>query len=75
MADETRSTTIRMPVQLADGLALIARVDGLSMTEQIVEAVSEHVAAKLKDPQFARRARLYSESTLSSLDELRKQLP
>lgn len=47
-----RVTSVRMSVELADDLALIARVDGVPMSESIRQAVAEHIAARHADPHF-----------------------
>lgn len=54
---ETRVTTIRQPVDQADELEFVARVDGVATAEVIRAAIASHLAARRADPEFQSRLR------------------
>lgn len=49
--------TIRLSVDLADELEIVARVDGSPVSEVIRDAIASHIAARRADPEFQRRLR------------------
>jgi hypothetical protein len=53
----TRITTIRQPDDQADELELIARIDGMPVSEAIREAIAAHIKARRSDPAFQERLR------------------
>ncbi len=53
----TKVTTIRQPADQADELEVIARVDGVPVSEAIREAIAEHIQARRADPAFRERLR------------------
>lgn len=50
-----KSMTLRLPREQAEALELIATVDGKPMSEEIREALMEHVARRRSDPEFQLR--------------------
>ena len=50
-------TTIRLPVDLHESLALVARAEGKSIAVVMREAIAEHVARRRADPEFMARLR------------------
>lgn len=50
-----KSMTLRLPREQADELELIASVDGKPMSEEIREALEQHVKNKRRDPEFQKR--------------------
>jgi len=57
MAEPTRAMTLRLPMLLANDLALVASIDGLDVTEVVRQAVAVHLAARTADPDFCAAAR------------------
>jgi len=62
-----KNMTLRLPREQAEELEIIARVDGVPMSETIREALQEHARQRFNDPDF--RARLQQ-----SRDRLDSQL-
>jgi len=54
-----KAMTVRMPVDQAESLELIATVDSRSVTWIIRQAVSQYQLERLKDPAFQTRLRAY----------------
>jgi predicted DNA-binding protein len=54
--DDLRTTTIRQPAEQAETLETVARIDGVSVSEAIRQAIANHIEARRNDPDF--RARL-----------------
>ena len=51
----TRARTLRLPTDQAEKLEAIAGVDGVSMNEEIRQAIDAHIEARRADPAFRRR--------------------
>ena len=51
----TRTTTIRQDAQQAAELDAVARVDGVSTSEAIRDAIAEHIEKRRRDPAFQAR--------------------
>ena len=49
---ETRNMTLRMDETLADTVQAIAAVEGVTVTDVIRRAITEHVDRRKADPQF-----------------------
>ena len=56
MAD-TKTTTIRQDAGQAADLEAVARVDGIPVSEAVRTAISEHIEARRRDPEFQQRLR------------------
>ncbi len=54
---ETRITTIRQPIDQADEVEFVARVDGVAISEVIRDAIAEHLKNRRLDPEFQARLR------------------
>ena len=54
---ETRITTIRQPIDQADELEFVARVDGVPVSEAIRDAIAAHIESRRGDPAFQQRLR------------------
>jgi predicted DNA-binding protein len=54
---ETKVTTIRQPSEQADALEVVARIDGVPVSEAIREAIAAHISARRQDPDFQDRLR------------------
>lgn len=50
-----KSMTLRLPSEQAEELELIAKVDGVPMSEEIREALAAHARNRLADPSFQTR--------------------
>lgn len=50
-----KSMTLRLPREQAEELAMIATVEGRPMSDEICEALVEHVARRRSDPDFQAR--------------------
>ena len=63
-------TTVRLEKELADELAAVARVDGMSASDAIREAVAGHVAERRADPDFQKALRVRMEEDRQVLEQL-----
>jgi predicted DNA-binding protein len=63
-------TTIRLPIELADALELVARAEGKPVSEVIREAIAAHVEKRRADPEFQRRLRERIEADRRILERL-----
>jgi predicted DNA-binding protein len=63
---KVKSMTLRLPREQADELELIASVDGKPMSEEIREALEQHVKNRREDPEFQARLKR-SQDRLSQL--------
>jgi predicted DNA-binding protein len=50
-------TTLRLPTDLAADLSVVARADGLPVSEVIREAVGKHILTRRADEDFQERLR------------------
>lgn len=58
MPDEPfRTTTVRLPEPMASDAALVARVDGVSLSYLITTAVEAHIEQRRNDAEFQARLR------------------
>jgi len=67
---ETKVTTIRQPVDQADELEFVARVDGVPVSEAIRDAIAAHLQARRDDPAFKERLRERMEADRNILKRL-----
>lgn len=63
-------TTVRLEEELANELAAVARVDGMSASEAVREAVASHVAERRADPDFQKALKLRMEEDRQILEQL-----
>ncbi|MFL6238401.1 MAG: ribbon-helix-helix protein, CopG family [Actinomycetes bacterium] len=64
--------TLRLPREQADDLELIATVDGRPMSEEIREALEQHVARRREDPEFQERLARVLKNNNAALRRLSK---
>lgn len=68
MSEQTRAMTIRLEPQMAENLALVARVDGMPAAEVVRTAVGAYIAGRTRDPGFRERLREHLASEARMLD-------
>ena len=66
----TRTTTIRQDIQQAAELDAVARVDGVSTSEAIRVAISEHIENRRRDPVFQARLQRILDEERTVLERL-----
>lgn len=69
---ETRSFTVRVPVEQAEALELIAKADGISVAEEVRGALQERIKARKADPEFMALVKATVERSQAALDLLAK---
>ena len=67
---ETRTTTVRQGAEQAAELDAVARVDGISTSEVIRSAISEHIERRRQDPEFQVRLQRMMEEERVVLERL-----
>jgi hypothetical protein len=67
---ERRAYTVRIPAEEAAELEAVATADGISVSEEIRQAIAERVAAKRKDKAFRARVRSVIEQNQRVLERL-----
>jgi Ribbon-helix-helix protein, copG family len=67
---ERRAYTVRIPADEAADLEAVAAAEGLSVSEEIRQAISDHVAIKRKDKAFRARVRAVIEQNQRVLERL-----
>ncbi len=67
---ERRAYTVRIPADEAADLEAVAAAEGLSVSEEIRQAIADHVAAKRKDKAFRARVRAVIEQNQRVLERL-----
>ena len=55
MTDTQKAMTLRLPVEQAEALELIAEVDGMSMSEAVRDAIESHIETRRADDAFQKR--------------------
>ncbi len=68
----TRQTTVRLPEDLADEAEAVARVQGTSLNQLIVDSLAEAIERVRADKDFTQRARRLLERDREILDRLAK---
>lgn len=53
----TRQTTVRLPQELAEDAEAVARVEGISLNQLIVDSLSAEIERVRSDRDFTERAR------------------
>lgn len=56
-AGPTKVTTLRLSTELAVELSVVARADGVPVSEVVREAVGKHIATRRADDNFQQRLR------------------
>jgi Ribbon-helix-helix protein, copG family len=67
---ERRAYTVRIPADEAADLEAVAAAEGLSVSEEIRQAIADHVAIKRKDKAFRARVRAVIEQNQRVLERL-----
>jgi hypothetical protein len=67
---ERRAYTVRIPADEAADLEAVAAAEGLSVSEEIRQAIAYHVATKRKDKAFRARVRAVIEQNQRVLERL-----
>lgn len=67
---ERRAYTVRIPADEAADLEAVAAAEGLSVSEEIRQAIADRVAAKRKDKAFRGRVRAVIEQNQRVLERL-----
>ena len=65
-----KSMTLRLSPEQAEELEAIARAEGLSVSDEVREAIAEHIARKRKDDDFRDRLRAVMERDREILERL-----
>lgn len=66
----TRQTTVRLPEDLADEAEAVARVQGTSLNQLIVDSLTDAIDRVRADKDFTKRARRLLERDREILDRL-----
>lgn len=53
----TKATSLRLPTNMADELAAVARADDDPMSEVMRKALEQYIVTRRSDPQFKERVR------------------
>jgi hypothetical protein len=69
MADQ-KNMTLRVSAAQADELEAVARVEGISVSDAVREAITEHIDRKRKDKAFRERLRVVMERDREILERL-----
>ncbi|MDX6197885.1 MAG: hypothetical protein QOJ79_1036 [Actinomycetota bacterium] len=67
---DMKNMTLRLPLEQAEALELVATVDGKPMSEEIREALMAHVDQRRKDPEFQDRLKRVMSENASALKRL-----
>jgi hypothetical protein len=66
----SKSMTLRLPAGQAEELEAVARADGISVSDAVREAITEHIARKREDEEFRQRLRVVMERDREILERL-----
>jgi hypothetical protein len=69
MADQ-KNMTLRLSAVQADELEVVARAEGISVSDAVREAITEHIERKRKDKAFRERLRAVMERDREILERL-----
>jgi hypothetical protein len=67
---EGKNMTLRLSSEQADGLEAIARVEGISVSEAVRDAIGLHIERKRQDAAFRKRLRAVMERDREILERL-----
>lgn len=62
MVHGMRSMTVRQPDEQAAELELVARADGVSISQAVQRAITQYIAGRREDPLFQNRLRQLAEA-------------
>jgi hypothetical protein len=65
-----KNMTLRLPIEQADELEAVARAEGISVSDAVREAITEHIERKRKDKAFRERLRSVMERDRDILERL-----
>lgn len=65
-----KNMTLRLAVEQADELEAVARAEGISVSDAVREAITEHIERKRKDKAFRDRLRAVMDRDREILDRL-----
>jgi len=68
--NQSKSMTLRLSSEQAEELEAIARAEGLSVSDEVREAIAEHIARKRNDKDFRERLRTVMERDREILERL-----
>ena len=72
MSIQTRAFTVRLPVEQAEDIEALAKVDGMSVAEVVRLSLEERVAARRADPEFMASLHETMERNQRALERLAK---
>ena len=61
---------MRLPAEQADELEAVARAEGISVSDAVREAITEHIERKRKDEAFRERLRVVMDRDREILERL-----
>jgi Arc/MetJ-type ribon-helix-helix transcriptional regulator len=67
---DRKNMTLRLPAEQADELEAVARAEGISVSDAVREAITEHIALKRKDKAFRERLHAVMERDREILERL-----
>ena len=70
MPEDRKGFTVRLDQERAAELEAIAKVDGVSVAEEIRQAIDERIEARRQDSEFQQRLRQMIEDNQKILDKL-----
>jgi len=65
-----KNMTLRLPVDQADELEAVARAEGISVSDAVRTAITEHIARKRTDKAFRERLKAVMERDRAILERL-----
>ena len=65
-----KNMTLRLPKSQADELEAVARAEGMTVSDAVREAITEHIDRKRKDKAFRERLKAVMERDHEILDRL-----
>jgi Ribbon-helix-helix protein, copG family len=65
-----KNMTLRLSADQAEELDAVARADGISVSDAVREAITEHIAGKRGDEEFRQRLRVVMERDREILERL-----
>lgn len=66
----TKATSLRLSPDLAAELAVVARADGVPISDVVRQAISKHIATRRSDERFQARLRKQMEEDREVLERL-----
>jgi len=67
---KVKTTTMRMPKEMADELAAVARADEMTVSDAVRQAVAKHIAERRGDERVQKRLREGMEEDQKILERL-----